>query len=81
MMFNKFNFSAVSRKNYIKALLAARGIKEIDIARRLNITRSAVSLIINGHKSSRRVQKTISDMLNIPYEQLWGKFYKAKKRN
>lgn len=58
--------------NKIKSLLTENGIYQAEIARELGITDAAVSLVIKKRCRSYRVEKCISDRLDIPYEKLWG---------
>ena len=57
----------------IKANLLLRGITQVEIARRLGVTKTWVSLIVNHKASSERVQRYIARLLNLPYEQVWGR--------
>lgn len=61
-----------SRRNYIRGLLALRGIRVVDIARHLGVTKATVSFVIAGRTRSHRVQKIIAEMLDMPFETLWG---------
>jgi transcriptional regulator with XRE-family HTH domain len=60
------------KKNYIKALLQLNGIRSADLAREFNVSSAAVSRVISGHSTSKRIRQKISELLNIPYEELWG---------
>lgn len=56
----------------IKALLVGQGIKQIDIAAALGVTKSTVCAVVNGRKTSHRVQKYIAQLLGKDYAKLWG---------
>jgi len=45
----------IPRRRKIKAYLAMKGIKQADIARKLGVSKSVVSTIIKGDKTSKRV--------------------------
>ncbi|KAA0257187.1 helix-turn-helix transcriptional regulator [Deferribacter autotrophicus] len=77
MRANKLPF--IDKKNYIKALLVAKGIKLTDIAKELNVALPTVSQVISGKKTSFRIQKAISEALSVPYEDLWGDTYRIVK--
>ena len=61
------------KPNEIKSLMILKGIKQTDIARKLNLDRCTVSGAVNGLRKSRRVQQAIADALGKNYETLWGK--------
>lgn len=50
-----------------------KGITGGDIARTLNVSRTAVNSVIKGRWRSPRVQEAIAHALGVPYEKLWGK--------
>lgn len=59
--------------NYVKSLLVLHGIKQKDIAEELGFkSPRAVSLTLNGSKTSMRVKTAIARKLNMPFEKLWG---------
>jgi lambda repressor-like predicted transcriptional regulator len=63
-------------KNEIKAELARRGIKYPDVARAVKprpVSRKTVSVVINRHENSRPIQTAVAEILNMPYEKIWGK--------
>ena len=55
----------------IKALLILKGIKQVDIANRLGVSRAAVSVVVSGKGSSRRIKETIAKILNREMSSLW----------
>ena len=62
---------STSQKNFIKALLVARGIKISDIARELNVSVPTVSLVISGRDNSRRIKAAVAEKLGFSPEELW----------
>jgi len=48
----------------IKIELLKRGIKQVDIARALGVSRSVVSHVIAGRRRSRRVEKYIRRLIS-----------------
>ncbi len=57
----------------IKAAMALAGVCNMDICRKLGVSATWVSLVLNGKASSERVRKAIADAVGQPYERLWGK--------
>lgn len=62
---------STSQKNFIKALLVARGIKISDIAKELNVAVPTVSLVISGRDKSKRIKAAIAEKLGFSPEELW----------
>ena len=56
-----------------RAMLVERGIKHKDIAEALDLSRTTVSVVINGHQKSERVQRYIAQLLGEDYNSLWSK--------
>lgn len=56
----------------IKYLLDKKGITQADIARDLNVSSSAVSLVIKKNSKSQKIQRHISHVLCIHHENVWG---------
>lgn len=56
----------------IRARLLMKDITLAEIARDLGVSRTWVSLVVNGHKKSRRIQAAIASALGVPYESLWN---------
>ncbi len=55
----------------IKSILYRKQIKPAAIADRAGVSPITVRTVLNGHGKSRKVQQTVADLLNIPYESLW----------
>ncbi|WP_164994774.1 helix-turn-helix domain-containing protein [Candidatus Kuenenia stuttgartiensis] len=56
----------------IRARLLMKDITLAEIARGLGVSRTWVSLVVNGHKKSPRIQRAIADALGVSYESLWN---------
>lgn len=61
--------------SYIKAELDIKGITQVSLARDLNVSQVSIGRIIHGQGRSRRIEKHISDILNIPLHELWPQWY------
>ncbi len=57
----------------IKSEMALKGITQTDIAKSLGVDKSTVSGVINGLRSSQRIQEYIAKLLKIDFETLWGR--------
>lgn len=57
----------------IKSLLVENEIKQKTVAQHLGVSRGTVSGVINGHTTSRRIQKHIARLLLLPYKTVWEK--------
>lgn len=55
----------------VKSLLVLKGIKMVDVAKQIGVSRVTVSIVITGKGKSRRIQQAIADMLGKSYEELW----------
>lgn len=54
-----------------KALLVRRGIQQQAIARKLRVSRVAVSHVVSGHRRSKRIENHIARLLAMPRAVLW----------
>lgn len=54
-----------AQKKFIKIDVTA-------LARHIGLSRTYVSLVLHGHKKSKRARKLIAEALGIPYNELWG---------
>lgn len=61
----------------VKAMMALRGIKGVDIARTLHLSPVTVSIIVTGRGKSRRVQQAIAAALKMSVAELWPDTKKA----
>lgn len=57
----------------IRALLIEHKVKQVDLARDLELSSGSISRVISGHYTSHRVQAAISKAVNVPFEKMWGK--------
>lgn len=57
--------------NQIRAEMMLKNIRPVDIARRLNVTRSAVTNVIKGVKTSQRIRKAIAEAIGKDVEAVW----------
>lgn len=58
-------------KNKVKSLLVGAGVKQKDIASRLKVSPSTVSLIVSGKKMSARVRRAVARALGVKVSDLW----------
>jgi transcriptional regulator with XRE-family HTH domain len=60
----------------LKAMLIEKGIKQIDIAREMGVTKGTISGAIGGHHNSRAVKMKVAELLKVDIEKierLWSK--------
>lgn len=57
--------------NQIRAEMMLKNIRPVDIARRLNVTRSAVTNVIKGVKTSQRIREAIAEAIGKDVEAVW----------
>ena len=62
-------------KPRVKEILAARGLTQRDLARRLGVTDAAISRVICGRRLSPLLQRQIAQVLGEEEEALWGDLY------
>jgi len=60
-----------ARHRRIKSALALRGIKFIDIARKLNVSTGQITNVSVGRKFNETVAKALARDAGIPFEELW----------
>jgi len=58
-------------RNKIKAQLTERGIKLVDIATELGVTRSAVAHTLAGRCQSQRIMVAVAARLSTTPDKLW----------
>ena len=59
----------------IKAVLEMKHLKQVDVARRGNVSTSVVHDVIHGRSKSKRIEKLISSLTHIPLHDLWPRRY------
>ena len=59
------------KPNEILAALMLKGIRLVDIARRLNVSRGTVSNIIHRRTQSRRIQAAIAEAIGKNVDEVW----------
>lgn len=59
--------------------LALCGLTQTDIARRCAVSRSTVSQVIHGRRTSRRIATEIADAVGQPVARLWPIRYEQHK--
>lgn len=55
----------------IRYLLSKNGLSQVDIARKLKITRQVVCMVINNRKKSRRVRRAIARAIGKRVFDIW----------
>jgi predicted transcriptional regulator len=65
--------SEKNKKKYltIKSLMVLRGIKQVDIAKKLRVSQPAVSQTLMGKIDSKRIKREIANALNESVHKLW----------
>jgi len=59
--------------NKIKGMLTVNGVKLKDIASEGNVTRSAITKIINGESTSSKLQRIIAEKLRAKQQEVFGR--------
>jgi transcriptional regulator with XRE-family HTH domain len=62
----------IERARFIKSQMVLKGITFDDLAKEIGVTRYWVSSVVNNRAKSSRIKKRIAQILNFPYEQIWG---------
>lgn len=57
----------------IKILMLEKGVTQADLARQMDVSRSAVNHVINGRVESERIKKGIAKGLKMSYKKVWGR--------
>lgn len=55
----------------VKSLMVLRGVKQIDICRKLEVTPGAISMVVSGKRGSPRLRQAIASALGKRVEDLW----------
>lgn len=61
----------------VKAIMMLAGIRNIDIAKKANVSNTWVSLVLNKRKKSDRIRKVIADEVGMSVDELWAEDNKA----
>ncbi len=56
----------------IKILLLETGITQSALAERFAVSQAFISQVISGKSKSYPIQKAISKILKVPFEELWS---------
>jgi lambda repressor-like predicted transcriptional regulator len=59
------------RANLVRALLLSKGIRLVDIARRLGVSVPTVSKVVAFKARTRRVEEAVSEDLGLVREDFW----------
>lgn len=59
-------------RSNVKLILYIRGIKQVDIARALSVSRASVSEVVSGKKRSRRIEGYIAQQVGVKRQKLFG---------
>lgn len=57
--------------NQIRAAMILKNVRPADIARRLNVTRGAVSNVISGLKTSQRIREAVAEAVGKEVDAIW----------
>ncbi|TAN59832.1 hypothetical protein EPN18_09765 [bacterium] len=61
----------------VKGLMAFKGLKGVDIAKKLHVSPTTVYIVISGRGKSCRIQKYIAAELGMSVAELWPASNKA----
>ena len=61
----------LTMKKRVRALLLMKDITCAGLAREVGVSRTWVSLVVNGHKRSVRLRKVIADAIGAEVGDLW----------
>lgn len=54
-----------------KAEIARRNVRQADIARRLDVSDTAVSDVVSGRSRSARIEQAVADAIGMPVEEVF----------
>ncbi|WP_018704092.1 helix-turn-helix domain-containing protein [Anaeromusa acidaminophila] len=57
--------------NQIRAAMLLKNVRPADIARRLNVTRGAVSNVISGLIVSQRIREAVAEAIGKEVDAIW----------
>lgn len=55
----------------IKEMLTHRGVKQVQIAKMLGVSRASVNQVITGDRKSSRIRQAIAFAVNVQVKELW----------
>lgn len=67
-------------RHLIKYRLALLGLTQRDIAERLKVSNSTVSMVLAGFTRSANVEELVAELLNEPLHRVWPKWYRPDGR-
>lgn len=67
--------AAIRQHERIKMQLRLKGSSLADIARRLDVAPTTVTIVSQGFRRSRRIERAIAETLGIPEASLWPERY------
>lgn len=59
------------KANYLKYLMAEKGLKQITVAKALGISRPVVSEVVNGNERSKTVEEYIATQFGMSVDDIW----------
>ena len=59
----------------IQAALRESGVTQVEIARRLDVTEMAVSLVVAGKRTSHRIREAIAEAAGLDIKEIWPLTY------
>jgi len=59
------------KPNEIRAALLLLNVRPAEIAKRLKVSRAAVSSVISGNLKSARIQEAIANIIGKKIEEIW----------
>ena len=60
------------RPEKIRSLLIENKVKQVEIARELNVSSGAVNRVIDRHFVSHRIREAIAAKVRVPFKKMWG---------
>jgi transcriptional regulator with XRE-family HTH domain len=64
----------------IKAMMIDKGVKQVDIAKQLDITKGTVSGAIGGFHKSEAVMLRLAELLGVSYQKLESMYKRRPKK-
>lgn len=63
--------SVLMKPNEIRAALALKEIKIVDIARRISVARPSVSQVVSGNKRTPHIRQAIAETIGRPVDEVF----------